>query len=259
MTVENIWREGHRPTISPGAGHRWAVSWTLDDWRGFERDLRRAFPNVFFYENLGRAADRPERPEPRVLQRLDEPDIRRDICIMFPYPGWKPELVYVPSKSWQCGAYWTWKNYLSPQLTFGIRPHDRPFETEFSAAEPDRRVQIWGRKEILSSYRRTIPEEGRIVGKIKRMVAARSCNTVALRFRSYADFRDGGGTIAADWMRWESLLASAAVIDWVKSGPDRLVMREDVGENLTMGRLPAELVPDGLWRGLRRPKWAARP
>lgn len=258
MSIENVWREGIHPALPPNAGHRRRMSWAIADWLAFERDLRAAFPNVFFYEEWSRVKDWPARPKLRIIERLDEPGIEREVCAMFPYPGWEPELAFddTPGRSWR--PFWTWKNYLSPHLRFSVWERDEPTKKAFSATERNRIVSSWGSRELTTSFRKSLPAEGRLVAKVLRMIEKRSRKVVPVDFRSYAEFRDGKGKIAAYAMRWESLYASTAVVEWAKSGPDRLVQFESPVHGSERGWLPPECLSDAHWEGIRRPKWAQR-
>ncbi len=200
----------------------------------------------------------PAHPKLRIIERLDEPGIERDICAMFPYPGWKPELELDdnPNRSWR--PFWTWKNYLSPRLRFSIRPHDEPFRGSFSDTEPERKVSTWGSRDFTTSFRKSIPAERKLVAKVLRMIEKRSRKVVAIDYRSYAEYRDGKGKIAVYAMRGESLYVSPSVIEWAKSGPDRFVQLTGYIHGQEMGWLPTELVPEALWSGIKRPKWAQR-
>lgn len=259
MTIENVWREGPMPTIPANAGERRTISWTLPDWLAFEREIRSAFPNAFFYEEWSRRSGPAAKPKPRILERLDEAGIEREVCVRFPYPGWEPELVLIdnPRPTWE--PFWTWKHHVSPSLRFSVRRHDKAFERSFSSTEPSRVVSVWGVCDLTTSYRRQIPAERQLIAKILRMIERRSRKVVPVYFHSYADYCAGKGEISPGFMRQASCLASKSVIEWAKSGPDRLIFFQSIVENVVQVWMPAELIPESWWTGIRRPKWAQRP
>ncbi len=257
MDIEDLMREGPHPAIPPNTGERRTLSWTLPDWLAFERDIRTAFPNAFFYEKWPNKTEASVRPEIRVLKRLDEPGIGRGIGVMFPYPGWKPELVVIEPKSPDWVHYWTWKNYLSPCLAFSVRPHNDPFSDRLREVEPDSIVQSWGTRDLTTSYRREISAEGKMIRRILRMIDKRCGWAVPVRYASYADFRAGKGHISK-YLRTERCRASPDVIEWANGSPDRVIACQEIGMALFEVWMPLDRVPETLWDGIRRPKWAQR-
>ncbi len=257
MKFENLMREGHVPAIYPNAGHRISVSWTVPDWLAFEQDVRTAFPNAFFYERWKAKTDPDVAPTFRVLSRLDEPDIERDVCVMFPYPGWKPELLLEMPERPGWPHHWTWKNYLSPRISFSMRPHNEPFEDIFRASEPDCAVQMWGTRDILTSYRKVLSDERKLVGKIVRMIDRRSRWAVEALCGSYAELLAGKGKISR-YLRTQRCRASPAVIEWANDGPNRLIFCQEVYKDTVLAWLTREQVPEEWWNGISKPKWALR-
>lgn len=257
MKIEDLMREDERPAIPPNAGHRVAVSWTVPDWLAFERDIRAAFPNAFFYEDWPRKTDTKVAPTFRILGRLDEPDIRRDVKLMFPYPGWKPELVFIQPERPGWPHHWAWKNYLSPIISFSVRPHNEPFDDLFDAADPQSKIRTWSTCEIETSYRRQLSDEVRLVRKILRMADRRCARAVPVNFGSYADFLSGNGRVSR-FVRSERCLASSTVIDWANGAPDRLIRCLHLSEGTFEVWMPLERVPDSWWGDIPKPKWAQR-
>jgi hypothetical protein len=257
MNIEDLMREGPHPAIPPNAGHRRTVSWTVPDWLAFEQDIRTAFPNAFFYECWKAKTDPVVAPTFRILGRLDEPDIVRDVGVMFPYPGWEPELVVIEPRRPDWLHHWTWKNYLSPHISFSVRPHNEPFEGLFCDSEPESTVQVWGTREILTSYRRELAAERRIVNRVLRMIDKRSGWAVPIYCKSYADFRAGNGRISRN-LRVERCRTSPAVIEWAKGDPNRVIRCQELYKDTVEVWMPLELVPEEWWAGIRRPKWTER-
>lgn len=257
MKFEELMREGPRPAIPPNAGHRISVSWSVPDWLAFEADIRTAFPNAFFYERWKAKTDPAVAPSFRILNRLDEPDIERDVCLMFPYPGWEPELFLQEPDYPGPMPHWTWKNYLSPRISFSMRPHNEPRDDIFCESEPESVVKVWGARDILTSYRRELFDERRLVGRIVRMIDRRSRWGVPVYSRSYADFRTGKGWISR-YLRNERCRVSPAVIDWANGGPRRLVRCQEVYKDTVSVWATLEQVPEEWWAGIRKPKWAER-
>ncbi len=257
MDIEDLMREGPHPVIPPNTGQRVTLSWTLPDWLAFERDIRTAFPGAFFYEKWRYSWEYVPRPSPRIVERLDDPGIERDINVMFPYPGWEPELVLIEPKGPTSPYSWTWKNYLSPRLTFSVRPHNDPFERRFRETEPDSVVQVWGTRDLLTSYRRELSAEGKMIRRILRMIDKRCGWAVPVRYASYADFRAGKGQISR-YLGSERCRASPAVIEWAMASEDRVIFCQEITNDIVEVWMPLERVPESLWDGIRRPKWAQR-
>ena len=257
MKIEDLMREGERPVIPPDAGHRITVSWTVPDWLAFEADIRAAFPNAFFYEEWPKMRDPEIKPEVRIINRLDEAGIRREINLMFPYAGWAPELEWIPPRDRTEMPFWTWRNYLSPIISFTMRQHNEPFEKIFRASEPNCAVQMWGRRDILTSYRKVLSDERKLVGKIVRMIDRRSRWAVEALCGSYAELLAGKGKISR-YLRTQRCRVSPAVIAWANEAPNRLIFCQEVYKDTVLAWLTLEQVPEQWWTGISKPKWALR-
>ncbi len=86
MDVSEMMLEGERPAIAPNAGRHREYCWTPADWGRYGEELKRAFPQIRFYEELGHAKYKEAKPEIRFFERLDDPAITQPVEAFFPYP-----------------------------------------------------------------------------------------------------------------------------------------------------------------------------
>lgn len=258
MDISDLMREGERPVISPSAGQYREFCWAPADWGRYGEELKRAFPQIVFHEELGHEASREEKPEVRFFDRLDDPAIAQPIDAVFPYEGWKPELVQTTHRFGPPTKYWTWARYLSPRLRLFVRTRDQGALENWRGQATDAPIEEWPAGRLYTSYRRLLREEQQIATKAFRIAQKLSVRAVPVRWKSLADFRAGrfkvndvGFMIGAGW-------TSQRVVDWCLQKPQRAMQMFVNVCGSAHGCLPVERVPDGAWGDVHKPKWARR-
>jgi hypothetical protein len=258
MDISDLKREGDHPVISPNAGQGREFCWAPADWGRYGEELKRAFPHVVFHEELGYEAHDEEKPEVRFFERLDDPAISQPITAVFPYPGWKPELVRVTHRLGPPTQYWTWKRYLSPRLRLSVRKQDKCALDNWRGQAADAPIEEWPASRYNSSYRRLLREEQQIATKAFRIAQKLSVRAVPVSWKSLADFREGrfrvsdaGFMIGKGWV-------SQRVVDWCLQKPQRVMQMFVNVPGSAHGCLPVERVPDSAWGDIHKPKWAQR-
>jgi len=256
MDFETLRHEGPMPAISPNAGARRILCWTRSDMGAFGDALRKAFPNVLFFEDFRHPKWTMDAPRPRFLERLDDPTIVKNIEIIFPFHGWRPELASVSNGPGPYARFWTWSNYLSPIATIWMNARDTDVMSDWNGRTMEVPIESWREGAITTSYRREIREERKIAEKVIR-IAERSCiRMVPVGWNSYDEFRERAGGISLVGLRYGFGWVTSAVIDWYRAAPNRAIKLTIRGNNYGSGNLPVEDVPDSWWEGIRRPKWA---
>jgi hypothetical protein len=258
MSFEELRREGSQPAIVPNAGLRRSLCWAREDAGRFGEALKRTFPNVLFFEPLGRRADRPEKPTIRFFERLDETAVNTEADAIFPYSDWKPDLVWEQSP-YSGRWFWDWAHYLSPIISIAINSHNRTSTNDWREAAADRPVENYFSCDITTSYRRQIPEEARIQAKAVRLADKMCIKTVAIAWLSYADFLAGRGKIWGGKKQLGILHVTQAVLDWYRAAPGRAIGLHVAPAGWATSYLPVEDIPEDWWNGIRRPKWVQRP
>lgn len=257
MDFDDLRREGEHPAIVPDAGLRRTLAWTRADCGRYGELLKQTFPNVLFFEDFGARARRPEKPTIRFVERLDEPDLWRNVEAVFPYPGWKPELTWQQSPYSPTLAFWHWSRYLSPIVTIGVSTYDRICTANWRGA-PDP-VRYFHACHITTSYRRQLPDEASIQAKAVR-IAEGLCVRMPLAFwESYEAFRTRKGKLRVRGGLVDSLHATPAAIDLARREADGVVDLATSSQDWAHSYLPLDAIPDSWWDGIRRPKWAQAP
>ncbi|MBI1245670.1 MAG: hypothetical protein GC202_11745 [Alphaproteobacteria bacterium] len=250
MNFEELRREGSTPAIYPNAGQCRYLCWTREDAGRYGEILKKAFPNILFYRDLGYRASRPEKPELVFLDRLDSLDADTRVEAVFPYPGWKPELV------WEAPS-WHWKNYLSPIIMIGINTYDRIQKIEWSGVATDRPIENYFSTDIKTSYRRQIADEVRIQSKVIRLADQMCVRTISVIWMSYADYLAKRGKI---WGKRQVYVrhVTHAVMDWYRAAPGRMIDFSGGRDGWGITNVPVDEIPDEWWKGKIRPKWTQR-
>ena len=258
MDFDDLRREGSTPAISPNAGARRILCWTRRDIGAFGEALRKAFPDALFYEDFRPAKWIPEPPRPRILDRLDDPTIKRNIEIVFPFRGWKPEMASIARGPHPDDRFWTWSQYLSPVVTIWLNARDACVMQDWNGRAMDAPVEYWQESSITTSYRRELPEERRIAEKAVR-IAERICvRAVPVGWLSYDDFRSKAERVSEVGLRYGFGWVTPAVLDWYRAAPNRAIRLKVGKNNYGTGCLPVEYVPDSAWGDVPKPKWAQR-
>jgi|GEM_PF-3396890 len=248
--------EGPIPPRSPDLGHNQYLFWTDEDRYRFDRMLRAEFPNILIYERLlNSESHAAEKPELRIVERLDETRLGRSLVAIFPDPAWKPELVFRGSKGVPDLLRWDFDRYWSPIITISTR---RRYE-EFSVwrDQPTApKVESWAIGEIQTSYRRIYERERLIQARVLRLARKLGRNVVGVWWDTCDEFRSGRGFVTKSWMRCNLPIATPSAIEWMRAEPGRrLGMSINFAQN---GRafFPPEDVPEHVWRDYPKPKWA---
>ncbi len=250
-------REGPTPAVIPNAGRRQEVYWMIDDAQRYAVLLRKAFPKIMFYETFEKTDDLEEKPTIRILDRLDDPTIRNHVGAFVPYDGWIPNLVRIKGPTQK--LRWTWSRYLSPRLRFPVwyGPNARPAEWR---TEPDApRVETWTGTSILTSYRRELPDEGRISDRFVALARKLCIRTVPVLWKSSREFLEGDGKVARGGLLVGDGWTTPAAAAWCLAAPGRVLGFSASASGGAHGCLPVELVPDSWWGDIPKPKWAQRP
>ncbi len=258
MDISDLKREGDHPVISPNAGQGREFCWAPADWGRYGEELKRAFPHVVFHEELGHEAYDEEKPVVRFFDRLDDPAISQPIHAVFPYEGWKPELVQATSRFGPPTKHWTWARYLSPSLRLFVRKQDRCALENWRGQAADAPIEEWPASRYNSSYRRLWREEQKIATKAFRIAQKLSVRAVPVYWKSLADFRAGRFKVAKSGFMVGDGWASQRVVDWCLQKPQRVMHMFVDATCGADGCLPVELVPDSAWGDIRKPKWAQR-
>ena len=261
MDIDDLRHEGSFPAIVPNAGQDRNICWVKADAGRYGELLKENFPGILFYEDFGSHNHKPERPDIRFVDRLDDTQAGARFEAIIPYRGWKPELVYYRSETDRIHPHWTWSRYLSPIITIGVpgprvggrRGWRSHFETETGE------VENWGALSIMTSYRRQIPEEARIQAKAVRLADKMCVKTVAIAWLSYADFLAGRGKIWGGKKQLGIQHVTPAVLDWYRAAPGRAIALQVAPAGWAISYLPVEDIPEDWWDGFCRPKWAQRP
>ncbi len=256
MDFENLRREGSRPAIVPNAGLRRTLCWTREDAGRYGEALKKAFPNVLFFKPLGHLANRPEKPTVQFLDRLDGLDVDACAEAIFPYPGWKPDLVY---EKWTPTGKpsWDWAHYLSPTIRMGINTYGFIRKTQWGGPA-EKPTESYHSSEITTSYRKQIPEEARIQAKAIRLADKMCVRTVAILWMSHSDFLSGRGKIWGKNAEIGIRHVTQTVLDWYRAVPGRAIDLGASQDGWGISRLPVDEIPEDWWVGKRRPKWAQR-
>ncbi len=258
MEFEDLRREDTESGIYPNAGRRQVIIWTRADAQRFVELLRAAFPNLFLYESFGWRNSRVEKPDVRILDRVDDPTITQNVQGFFPYPEWKPELVRVGDGVPGERPHWTWARYLSPRFSFEIPRDDCPWKPEWRQENRARPFESWPRSNILTSYRRQFPDEQRIEAKIMRLARKLCIRTVPVQWKTVDDYFAGRGRVARVGFMVGDGWATPAAVDWYRSAPNRILDGSTWASGGGHGCLPVEDVPDSWWGNVPKPKWAQR-
>jgi hypothetical protein len=258
MTTDTDFLEDTEPAIPPNAGHHVDLHWTDADRRRFSDRLRRKYPNVIFVEEFRAGDHKNENFKPRFFKHLDETIPGENTKILFPPPGWQPELVHIKDHRL---PHWSWKNYLSPIITLMLRhaPDRLSRREDWIGDAADAPIQVWRGINISTSYRRELEVERRIQSAVLRLAASLSRQLVPILWESYADYCARNGKIALVWLRSGRNFASHAVIDWAHAEPRREIdlsvwHRRHYGVSWH----PPEDVDDAWWGDVHKPKWAQR-
>ena len=256
MDIENLRREGFRPAIMPNAGVRRTLCWTREDAGRFGETLKKAFPNVLFYKPLRYRRYQPEQPTIEFFDRLDGLEVDTCAEAIFPYPGWKPELVW---EKWTTTGQpsWDWAHYLSPIITMHINTYDRVFKREWRDGNAEHQVETYLSCDISTSYRRQIAEESRIQAKVVRLADKMCIRTVAVVWMSYADFVAGRGKIW-DKKKVHIRHVTKNVLDRYRAAPGRTLDLALGRDGWGIGYVPIDEIPEDWWNRKLRPKWAQR-
>jgi hypothetical protein len=260
MDIEDLMREGPTPAIGPDAGHRRRIVWTIDDAQQFVELLRAEFPNVFLYEDFGWRASRPEMPQVRIVERVDDIRTIHEINAILPYRDWKPDLVQVESSRPGGPPRWVWARYVSPQISFHLPcdPVHRPdwHEAGRSRVRP---FEAWVGEDLMTSYRRELPEEKRALDRIIGIARKLCVLAVPVAWESEAAYLGGNGRVLGrPKMPLRSRWATPATIKWCRAAADRVLDGTAWASGGAYGYLPPELVPDSWWGDIAKPKWARR-
>jgi hypothetical protein len=250
--------EGTRPAIAPNAGHHVSLHWTDVDRRRFSDRLRRRYPNVIFFEMFRPKDDKDENFKPRFFEHLDETIPGEHTEMVFPPPGWRPELVH--NKDHRL-PHWSWKNYLSPIITIMLRPEagKSSRREDWMGDAADAPIRVWRGINIRTSYRRELDVERKIQSAVLRLAASLSCQLVPVLWQSYADYGNRNGTVALRWLRSERNFASQSVIDWARAEPRREIdLSVWPNRHFGVSWHAPEDVPDSWWGNVPKPKWAQR-
>lgn len=256
MDFNRLSREGSRPEIVPNAGLRRTLCWTNADCGRYGELLRKAFPDIVFFEDFSYCSHLAEPPVVRFLDRLDEPGIRRSVDAFIPYPGWRPDLVQERYRIPPCSEYWTWANYLSPHISIDVFPDVVPRRRGWHNYTEPEIVENWPRKDITTSYRRQIPAEASVQARAVRLADRLCVKTVLIAWDSEADFFAKRGQI---WGRGKQLSirhVTSKVLDWYRAAPARTIDLHVAPAGWAMSYLPVEDIPEDWWKGYIRPKWA---
>ncbi len=260
MDFDDLRREGHEPAIVPNAGRCQTVNWTSADAQRFLESLRAAFPHIFVHEDFSYLNRRAEKPIVRTLDRIDNPASSLCVEVLFTYPGWQPDLVRVDDPDPGHSPYWTWARYVSPRLSFIVCRDDdcvwRPVWKKEGRASP---IESWASTDIMTSYRRELPEERKIEAKAMRLARKLCARTVPAIWRSLEEYFSGEGRVNPGGFMIGDGWTVPSVIDWCRSGPNRMIDAGTFAVGGGTGCLPVDLVPDIWWGDIHRPKWAQRP
>ena len=177
---------------------------------------------------------------------------------MFPPPGWRPELVHIKDHRL---PHWSWKNYLSPIVTFMPRPEPgrTSRQEDWFGDAADAPIQFWRGINISTSYRRELVLERRIQSAVLRLAASISRQLVPVLWESYADYCNRKGAAAPRWLHSQRNFASQSVIDWARAEPRREIELSvwRYGRYGVSWHAPED-VPDSWWGDAPKPKWARR-
>lgn len=108
MDFDELRREGPSPAIYPNAGQDRNICWTKADAGRYGEALKMAFPGILFYEDFCWRNSKPQMPDVRFVDRLDDTQTGADFYAVIPYPGWKPELVDHRPETQKARPHWTW-------------------------------------------------------------------------------------------------------------------------------------------------------
>jgi hypothetical protein len=259
MDFVELSREGSRPEIVPNAGLRRTLCWTNADCGRYGELLKAAYPGIVFYEDFGHCSHLAERPVVRFLNRLDEPDVKRQVGAFVPYSGWRPDLVRETYRNPPHSKFWTWAHYLSPRISIDLFPDIVPRRRGWHSNTESGTIENWSDRDITTSYRRQIRAEASIQAKVVRLVDKLCKKAVLVTWDSEADFVARRGRI---WGRGKQLgirHVTTAVLDWYRAAPARTIGLHVAPAGWAMSYLPVEDIPEDWWEGFRRPKWAQRP
>ncbi|MBI3503961.1 MAG: hypothetical protein HY059_03905 [Proteobacteria bacterium] len=258
MRFEELCREGSFPAIVPNAGQRRSLCWRREDAGRLGEELKKAFPNVLFFEMPIRCEYRPENPNIRFFDRLDDAAVDTSVTAVFPYPGWKPDLVFEKTSS-TGRPFWHWAHYLSPIISFSINSYNRVNWNDWRGAAAEQPVENYFASDITTSYRRQLPEEARIQAKVVRLSDKMCTKVVAVIWRSYADFFAGRGEIWGKKKRLGILHVTRNVLGLYRAAPGRAIDLQVAPGGWGIGYLPVEEIPDSWWGDIPKPKWAQVP
>lgn len=258
MDFDELRREGPTPAIYPNAGRRQEIYWTGEDASKYCALLRKAFPQILFYEDFREAAELEAKPTVQFVKQLDSLFRCVHIHAFIPHDRWKPELIRKPVVPESKRNLWTWAHYLSPRLSihlsFGGRPSWLPWRTEPDAPK----VEHWGSTPILTSYRRELPGEQRISDKFVALARKLCVRTVPVRWASRRDLEEGKGRVSRAGFMTGDGWTTPAVVDWCLAKPGRVIGFFPAASGWAHGCLPIERVPDSWWGDIRKPKWTER-
>ena len=257
MDVRQLLWEGPDPATPPNTGRHIRFGWRLEDWKQFEKSVRAAYPNVFFYEQLKNSEESGETEPPLTrIERLDQSRSDRTIRMLFPNPDWVPKLIRLPDKRGK--LYWTFDQYWSPRIWFGS-PADGPDATwqsrpwHIDGVSP---VEVWASREIQSSFRRQFAHEVKCEAKIMRLACKIGRRMVRVRWESFADYRRGVGRVDRFFSTSASYFASDSVVEWCRRGDSRVLNLMTLNrEGLALSHMPPEDVPEHFWGDVKKPKW----
>jgi hypothetical protein len=260
MDFDDLRREGREPAIVPNAGRGQTVNWTSADAQRFLESLRAAFPHIFVHEDFSHLHHKAEKPVVRTLDRIDSPAKRLRVEVLFTYPGWQPNLIRVDDHDPGYSPYWTWERYVSPRLSFSVRRDEdyvwRPVWKQEGRASP---IESWASTDLMTSYRRELPEERKIEEKALRLARKVCERTVPMLWHSLEDYFTGKGRVNRGGFMVGDGWTVPSVIDWCRAAPNRMIDAGTFAVGGGTGCLPVELVPDAWWGDIPKPKWAQRP
>lgn len=259
MNIEGYFLEGTKPAIVPNAGHRLSVNWMDSDRRRFSDLLRSKFPNVLFFEAFHNTDGKYENFRPCFVEHLDESRPGKSVDAVFPPPAWRPEVVLIPDPRL---PHWTWKNYLSPQIS--IMPRFEPGKTsvrnDWKGHAANERISVWRGTTIMTSYRRELEAERRIQAAALRLATKVCRQLVPVRWESYGHYRNRDGEINPWLITSERNFASQGVIDWARAEPRREIdLSVNTYDHIGNSWYAPEDIPDAWWGDIPKPKWAQRP
>lgn len=248
--------EGPIPQTGGDAGHRVEFLWSDEDRLSFGEKLRAEFGCVFIHERILLSEQNPE-PEPalRIVERLDLASRDRGTIIEFPHPSWTPKLAWIGTRANPGNLRWTLDQYWSPVLH--LMPRILPIKsTNWDGLAADNPIEFWATIDISTSYRRSVERERRIEQRAMSIAKKIGRKMVPIEWQSCQDFRANRYRIWTAAMKYESIFAGSAAIDWVRAEPHRALRLRIRNSGAAISLLPPEDIPEEIWGDYPKPKWA---